>query len=224
MSSTILNNVKKVVQQCPFLVRNKNDVTADMIPLLVKNYSGVCPFLYEAKKVDEHNKQTCNSCVAANNNIVMDVPKPAPIIPYIDPNAFAKEKIQNLKNEGRYRVFFDIKRKAGQFPAAVKLGDTNSHMNSTKVEEKNVTVFCNNDYLGMGQHPDVIKAMTNAIITCGSGAGGTRNISGTSPYHSELESELASLHNMEASLVFSSGYVANDATLAYFLYFFDYFI
>lgn len=120
-------------------------------------------------------------------------------------------KIDELKQEGRYRVFFDIERQRGNFPKAF------NHSAVRQAERQipdEVTVWCNNDYLGMGQHPVVVEAMLNAIVKSGAGAGGTRNISGTTKYHTDLERTLARAHDKEASLVFTSGYVANDATLA----------
>jgi len=113
--------------------------------------------------------------------------------------------INNLKEEGRYRVFADIKRRQGAFPAAKYFRDSG---------EQEIKVWCSNDYLGMGQHPDVLAAMHGAIDEVGAGSGGTRNIAGTTHYHVELEKELAVLHDKEQALLFTSAFVANDATLS----------
>ncbi len=114
--------------------------------------------------------------------------------------------LNRLHEEGRYRTFIDIERRKGAFPHAI--------WRRPDETEKEITVWCGNDYLGMGQHPVVLEAMHEAIDATGAGSGGTRNISGTTVWHKRLEAELADLHGKEAALVFSSAYIANDATLS----------
>jgi len=121
-------------------------------------------------------------------------------------NDFLDQSLNRLHDEGRYRTFIDIVRDKGNFPHAT--------WHRPDGTDAPVTVWCGNDYLGMGQHPAVLNAMHEALDATGAGSGGTRNISGTTVYHKRLEDELANLHGKESTLLFTSAYIANDATLS----------
>ncbi|MDP9422384.1 MAG: 5-aminolevulinate synthase [Pseudomonadota bacterium] len=124
----------------------------------------------------------------------------------MDYDSIFKAAIARLHDEGRYRVFIDILRTKGSFP--------NAHCFHGHNGPKPITVWCSNDYLGMGQHPAVVAAMEEALHSVGAGSGGTRNIGGNTHYHVQLEGELAGLHGKEAALLFTSGYVSNEAALS----------
>ena len=123
----------------------------------------------------------------------------------VDYDKFLDDALDALHGEGRYRVFTDLARRAGDFPRAIDYSTT---------PPREITVWCSNDYLGIGQNKDVMEAMKTAIDNMGTGAGGTRNISGTHHLIVELERELADLHDKEAALVFTSGYISNEATIS----------
>ena len=123
----------------------------------------------------------------------------------MDYNRIFSQAIDRLHAEGRYRVFIDILRNKGSYPNARCFAGHNG--------PKPITVWCSNDYLAMGQHPKVIAAMEEALHDVGAGSGGTRNIGGNTHYHVDLEAELADLHGKDSSLLFTSGYVSNEATL-----------
>lgn len=133
----------------------------------------------------------------------------------IDYPSFFQRELDDIRQQQRYRVFQNIERIAGRFPKAKWYpAGSESPDCCVDAESKEITLWCSNDYLGMGQHPEVVKAMQEAAATFGAGAGGTRNIGGTHRPIVELEQELADLHQKEAALVFTSGYVSNDASIS----------
>jgi len=123
----------------------------------------------------------------------------------MDFDAIFRNQLDQLKAEGNYRIFAELERRCGAFPRVASHGADSPDQ---------VTVWCSNDYLGMGQNPDVVAAMVETVQSCGTGAGGTRNISGTNRHHRELEAELADLHGKDGALLFTSGYVSNWAALS----------
>src|SRR6056297_2427088 len=147
--------------------------------------------------------ETPASCLAEGGAIA---PRPGEGRQPVNYDKALDAALNRLHEEGRYRTFIDIERKKGQFPHAV--------WNKPDGSTADITVWCGNDYLGMGQHPVVLDAMHEALDATGAGSGGTRNISGTTVYHNRLEAELADLHGKEEALVFTSAYIANDATLS----------
>jgi len=132
----------------------------------------------------------------------------------MDYKAAIHSALEQVREEGRYRVFADLKRHRGNFPMATWTPPADPRAQGRAPEPRDIVVWCSNDYLGQGQNPVVLEAMHEAIDETGAGTGGTRNISGTTHYHVELEAELADLHGKSGALLFTSGYVSNDASLS----------
>ncbi len=197
-----LSEVKRL---CPFLNRAASSVDDKM----AKELAPRCPVLSNAQRHTMIYNDTKVPCPFKGKESLIIAPV------NIDNGYEAKfaKKIEDLHVDGRYRYFANLQRVCGDFPNAYLRADAKKG-GRTDAPMKRVRIFCSNDYLGMGQHKDVLQACHDAIDQSGAGAGGTRNISGTTKYHVELEEELARLHGKEKALVFSSCFVANDATLS----------
>lgn len=190
------------VRSCPFAGSSSSDELAKCpfmkaVGVKADGVGKVCPVMASSIAL----KAFGHACLEKAKAVV---PPPVASIPACDMDAVVKFQLEKIKAEGRYRVFSQIKRVAGQYPVAERVGENAG----------NVTVWCNNDYLGLGQHPEVLNAISGNVLSVGAGAGGTRNISGTSPVHVALENQLADLHAKESSLLCSSCFVANEASLS----------
>ncbi len=194
--NTKKNTIKKDLN-CPFLKnQQQNKVASVDTKLLLDNN---CPFL---------NNMNIDDDIIQNNKKILKKKKTNKKVDiYHDNVAFALNK---LHKNGNYRIFYDIKRKIDTYPLASNQSNTNKKIQNNK----DIAIWCSNDYLNLGQRKEVIDAMSYVANKSGVGAGGTRNIAGTTPYHSNLEHEIASLHQKSSALLFSSGYVANDTSIA----------
>lgn len=191
-----LSEVKKL---CPFFSKAVNAIDDKV----AKGLAPHCPVLSQVQRPTMiYNDTKTPAPFRGKETITVDPVKEEDFYE----RKFAK-KIADLHTDGRYRYFANLQRVCGEFPNAM-------YKPQGSVSAKKVRIFCSNDYLGMGQHPDVLNACHEALEKSGAGAGGTRNISGTTRYHVDLEEELASLHRKEKALVFSSCFVANDSTLS----------
>ena len=189
-----LSEVKKM---CPYISK----LAAPIDEGIAKDLAPFCPVLSQVSRPTMiYNDTPVRAPFRGKETLLVQ-----PVTPESQYEALFAKKIDELHQDGRYRYFANLERVCGQFPNALYKPDSS--------KTKRVLIFCSNDYLGMGQHPDVLQACHSALDTSGAGAGGTRNIAGTTRFHVDLEEELASLHEKERALVFSSCFVANDATL-----------
>lgn len=205
----LVNSVaRSSTSRCPFLNAARN-LSLPGIPLLVQKFQAYC--LLEDVGTKQFSTQPAMQTEAAEEfEFIPPTVEPTPAAKEVNlpkgPEAILSQRISEIKKEGRYRKFWDVSRQAGSFPNAARYIEA--------MEPEQIVTFCSNDYLSMGEHPKVLDAMTEALRKNGAGAGGTRNISGTTPYHSALERELADLHNKESALCFTSCFVANDSSIS----------
>ena len=204
---------------CPFMTRLPSNYLRNYAGSLFKTFGDQCPAVRRAAAVApvHHDAAKMATAAAAEKDVEAKCPfvaatakkegEETPIAPPMTKpfayEAFFQDQILKKKLDHSYRVFKKVNRNAGAFPAASEFS----------WGEREVNVWCSNDYLGMSAHPVVKGAIADALERFGAGAGGTRNISGNSTIHEELEAELASLHQKDAGLVFTSCFVANDTTL-----------
>jgi len=230
----IPNSAAKVMQKCPF-AKHAGLVAIKNVPSLIQRFGHMCSFLGNLEKeLSEKELEDVMKGIVPPPKAGDAEAKPGgggegqgcPFRQYFDrlrpyhgaiPPASAEileTHLAKLKNEGNYREFINIERNAANFPKAFKRTHKNAQGVALDADEgEEVTVWCSNDYLGMGVHPRVIKCVREAVLK-GTGAGGTRNISGTSHHITQLEAKIAQVHGKDAALVFGSGYIANQATLS----------